>query len=534
MYVSGRPWHRIWPLLAVGAALSCGGEDLVDADGDGVADGVQDPNNVTVVTPTRPQGFVAGDLRDALNDEPLTGVRVELALGGLPEGIDPVFTTDASGTFRYGPLPAGAAFTLGFTADGYAPVRLSDLVIDDTAGDFPTINGALYVGPLYLLRTEGRFSVQVVSQEGARVAGAEVTVETAASYLWADAPRGSASGRATTDAQGLATVTGLPDAWSLPPRLEGAGAVTVHVAPVDQDGDGRVDLAGVTRVMSGREVRELGASMLVVLPRPVSAPLAVVATNVPGLVAPGATPSMLEALEPVRVVLNKPLDRDAVVVDLRDEEGEPVTSTLLVSGFENVLEVSAAEGLMAGREYNLALRLQAGDATPVEVLQMASPFFVRDERERAITVTGRFVDADGDEQWGAGTDRVEIELSIPLGRPLGNPAFQVEVFFDLDFNGTSTVGDGAGELPRSGEYPAPIVLSAAEPAPVNGAGLSGFTRFVAPRGINLPVPLGRTNGAVTFEVRFRPERNGGRVVTTPSGRPTPERLTGSAPLISGG
>jgi hypothetical protein len=529
MYVKGRTWH----LLALGAVLACGGEDLVDADGDGVADGVKDPNNVTVVTPTRPLGFVAGDLRDALNDEPLSGVKVELSMGGLPEGIDPVFTTDASGTFRYGPLPAGAAFTLRFTAEGYAPVRLSDLVIDDTAGDFPTLNGALYVGPLRLLRAEASFTVRVASAEGALVPGAEVTVETAASYLWADAARGGAHGRATTDAEGKAVVERLPNVWALPPSLEAAGAVTIHVAPVDLDGDGALDLAGVTRVMSGREVREQGATAWVVLPQPVAAPLAVLATNVPGLAVPGAAPSMLESAAPVRVVLNKPVDRDAVLVDLRDEQGEPVTSTLLVSGLENVLEISAAGGLMPGREYNLGLRIQALDATPVEVLQLASPFFVRDERDRAITVTGRFLD-DGDEQWGTGNDRVEIELSIPVGRPLSNPAFQLEVFFDLDLNGTSTVGDGAGELPRTGEYPSPILLNAAEPTPLNGAGLSGFTRFVSPRGINLPVPLGRNNGAVTFEVRFRPERNGGRAVTTPSGRAAPERLTGSAPLTSGG
>ncbi|MCA9554079.1 MAG: hypothetical protein KC933_28855, partial [Myxococcales bacterium] len=419
------------------------------------------------------------------------------------------------------------------TAEGYAPVLLSDLIIDDTAGDFPTLNGALYVGPLRLLRTEASFTVQVLSSEGGLVSDAEVTVETAASYLWGDTPRGSAHGRATTNAMGVAKVEGLPAVWSLPPSQEAAGAVTVHVGPVDVDGDGLVDLAGVTRALSGREVRDQGATLQVVLPAPVSAPLAVVATNVLGLAVPGAAPSMLEDQEPVRLALNKPVDRDSVVVDLRDEQGQPVTSTLLVSGYENVLEIGAAEGLMPGREYNLAVRLQAVDATPVEVLQIASPFFVRDERERAITVTGRFVELDGDELWGTGNDRIEIEVSIPLGRPLGNPAFAVEVYFDLDLNGTSTIGDGPGELPRSGDYPAPIVLNAAEPTPINGAGLSGFTRYVSPRAIALPVPLGRNNGAVTFEVRFRPERNGGRVVTTPSGRAAPERLTGSAPLVSG-
>lgn len=521
-------------MCAALAAGACSGEDFVDENGDGVADGIQDPNNVTVVTPTRPQGFVAGSLRDALNDEPLAAVQVEIAAGGLPAGLEPTLTTDASGSFEFGPIAAGAAFSLSFSAEGYAPVLLPNLIIDDTAGDFPTINGALYIGPLRLLRSTGTFTAQVVSAEGAPVSGARVTVETDARYLLVDSPRGRASGSASTDVDGNATVEGLPDVWSLPPSLEAAGGVVVHVDPVDSDADGVVDWAGLTRTLSGRELRENGRHTTIVLSRPINSALAGIASNVAGLLGRTAAPSVLEAGEPVRFVLNKPIDRESVVVDLRDETGESsVVSTLVVSGSENILEIGSATGLDAGREYNLSLRMQALDVTPLDVLEVSSPFFVRDVRDRAITVTGRFVDTNEDGQWGTGTDEVRIELSTPLGRPLANPAFVTELFMDLDLNGTSTVGDATGELPRNGvDYPAPIVLNAAEPLPANGSGRSGFTRYITARRVSLPTPLTNPAGSVAFEVRFVAERNGGRIIATPGGRDVPVVLSGTLSLAT--
>lgn len=520
------------PLVAAAALAACSGDDVVDEDGDGIADGIVDPNNVTVVTPTRPTGYVAGELVDAVNDEPIAGVEVTLSAGGLAD-VEPL-TTDPSGTFEFGPIPAGATFNLRFVAEGYASVLLSELIIDDTAGDFPTSNGALYVGPLRLLRTTGTFFVQVVSEEGAPVGGAQVTVETAARYLWDDAPRGRAAAGAQTDAGGLATVEGLPDVWTLPPSLEGAGAVTVSVAPVDVDGDGVVDWSGRTLSLSGRALREGGRRALVVLSRPVQTPLEVIASNVAGLLGPNAAPAVLETGEPVRLVMNKPIDRESVVVDLRDELGEAtLVPTVVVGGFENVLEIGAATGLDAGREYNLSVRLQALDVTPLDVFERSSPFFVRDVRDRAITATGHFLDRNADALWGTGADEVRVELSTPLGRPRASPAFAVELWLDLDLDGTSTVGDSAGELPSGGrDYPAPLVLSADEPSPPNGAGRSGFTRFVGARRTNLSAPLSNPAGSVAFEVRFPPGRNGGRVVTTPSGREVPERLSGTLSLRS--
>lgn len=531
MYAQRRSFARLAPCLAL-SLLACSGEDFVDANGDGVADGIQAPNNVTVVTPTQPMGHVAGILRDALNDEPLSGVKVELAAGGLPDGFEPTLNTDTSGTFEFGPLAAGAAFSLSFSVEGYASVLLPDLIIDDTAGNFPTLNGALYIGPLRLLRTGGTFSVQVVSAEGAAVPNARVTVETGARYLMVDTPRGTAAVSGATNTDGVATLEGLPDVWSLPPSLEAAGSVVVHVDAVDLDANGSIEWAGATRSLSGRELRDNGRTLTVVLNRPVQTPLAPIASNIGGLLAPTSAPSVLEAGDPVRVVLNKSIDRDSVVVDLRDEKGESaLVSTLVVSGYENILEIGSATGLDAGREYNLSLRMQAQDVTPLDVLELSSPFFVRDVRDRAITVTGRFVDINGDGAWGSGNDEVQIELSTPLGRPNAVPAFTAELYLDLDINGTSTVGDGAGELPRSGaDYPSPIVLSAGEPVPANGAGRSGFTRYFAARAINLPVSLTNPAGSVSFEVRFPAQRNGGHIVATPGGREVPVRLSGTLSL----
>lgn len=532
MYVHGRTRILIGPALAA-ALVACGGDEIVDADGDGVADGVQEPNNVTVVTPTRPQGFVAGLLRDAQNGEPLAGVAVRLSLGGLSAAIVPELTTEADGAFEFGPLPAGATFALHFEAAGYAPVDLSGLIIDDTAGDFPVNNGGLFLGPIQMLRTEGQFTVQVVSQEGTPVQGARVTMETAVRYLVDGQAQGRFDANGATDADGRVTVTGLPDVWALPPSYDAVAGLAVRVSPVDLDGDGVTDFAGVTRTFTGREVREGGAIPLLVLPAPVTQGLAVIASNVAGLLGVNANPAVIEADETVQVVFNKAIDRESLVIDMRDEVGELVVTTVVVSGVENILAIGAASGFEAGREYNLAVRVQAADDTPLDVLERATPFFVRDERDRAITVTGQFLDVNDDGEWGNGGDRVEIVVSTPIGRPRANPAFVAELYLDLDLNGTSTVGDAPGELPRGGRpYPAPILVNAAEPVVANGAARSGYTRVIAPRGIGLPQPLLNRGGTVAFEVRVPSSRNAGRFVTTPSGRNVPERISGSLSFMS--
>ena len=44
---------------------------MTDDDGNGVADGILTPNNISVITPTLPRGFVAGQVIDATTGQAL-------------------------------------------------------------------------------------------------------------------------------------------------------------------------------------------------------------------------------------------------------------------------------------------------------------------------------------------------------------------------------------------------------------------------------------------------------------------------------
>lgn len=521
------------PIVAAGllAVAACSSDDPADANNDGIADGVLDPNNVTVVAPTRPQGYVAGEVWDAATNRPLADATVRVIGGGI--AADPA-TTPAEGGFEFGPIAAGAAFSVVISKDGYTSATFTGLTIDDSAGNFPTINGAVYIGPVALLPTTGTFDVLVVSSAGAPVPGAVVTAEAGLSHLLAGAARGAAHASGTTDMDGRVTIGGLPNLRALPPRFANVSGLTVNVAPVDLDNDGVPDLDGTTVLVSGADVRGQALPQLVVLDAPGDGNLRVVASNVTGFVGASTAPAIIASGAPARVVFSAPIDRESLLVDLRNEAGtNMLTTSFVVSALGNVLTVMSADPLSRGQEYNLSLRVQSVDSNPLQIVDVAAPFFVQDDRQEPIEVLATFNDGNVDGLWGSGTDDFVIVVSAPVGMPAANPAFRLELWVALDLNGTSTVGDAPGELPARGAFPAPLLVDAREPDPGNGSTRSGYTRFLAPLRINLPIPIGQNAGSVDYEVRFTPERNGGQFVTTPGGRAAPARDTGTAALTSG-
>ncbi len=513
------------------AAVACSSDDPADANNDGIADGVLDPNNVTVVAPTRPQGYVAGEVWDAATNRPLSEATVRLIGGGID--AEPV-ATPAEGAFEFGPIAAGAAFSIVIEKDGYTRASFTGLAIDDSAGNFPTINGAVYIGPVALLPTTGSFDVLVVSREGAPVPGAMITAESNLSHLVADSARGAAHATAMTDMDGRASIAGLPDVRALPPRHRGSSGLSIHVAPVDLDGDDVPDLDGTTVLVGGDAVRDQALPELIVLDAPGDGNLRIIASNVTGFLGGSTAPAIIADGAPARVVFSAPIDRESLLVELRNEMGtSSLTTSFVVSALGNVVTITSADPLSRGQEYNLALRVQSLDSNPLQIVDVAAPFFVEDNRQDPIEVLATFNDGNLDGQWGSGQDDFVVVVSAPVGAAGANPAFRLELWVALDLNGTSTVGDAPGELPARGALPAPIVVEASEPLPGNGAARSGYTRFLAPVRINLPVPIGQNAGSVDYEVRFTPERNGGRFITTPGGRAAPARDTGTAALTSG-
>lgn len=508
--------------LLVGACcLAACGSTPEDADGDGYADGVYAPNNVTVVTPVKPLGHVGGAVLDFTTGVPIPGASVALSGAGLALAAQ----TDAQGNFLFGPIPA-TRYALRIAVSGYEDALVTaDIPL--AAGDFPLDNASVFVGPVGLVPNTGEVTLQLISDRGVPVAGAQVAVETAARFFLDGVARGSTVRRGESDPTGRVVITSLPDVRALPPRLVDQASLVVMIEPTDLDGDMVPDLRGRTVTLGGAEVRASARPFTVVLDADDPGAFQVIAASIPKLRTPALTaPSIVDAMTPIRIVFNRPIDRDSVVVDLRDESGEvlvPVTTALGQLG--NSLEITPTNALSTGQEYNFALRVRTAAGVTPAALELATTFFVRAESSQGLTAVGNFVDADGDGAWGTGSDFLRVVLSRPIGRPAGG--FRSEVWMNLDLNGSGTLGDGQGELPAGGgAYPPGFAVDAAEPQPGNAAGLSGFTRFLANIGVNLPTPRAAADGPVQFEVRFDAQ------ATDAEGRPPPNRITGVATLVN--
>lgn len=474
-----------------------------------------DYNNINSVTPTMPTGFVSGMVMNAAADAPLSDVRV--VLFGGEAGAET--TTNDSGEFKFGPISAGAEFSLQLSADGFIGATLAPISIDDAAGNFPTSNGSVFVGPIALIPSSGSFEVLVVDEQGGPVQGARVDFRATPRFIDASGKWSTyATATATSDADGIAKVSGLPDLR----RVSFGAELEIQAAPHDTNGDGRFELSGATLSLSGDALLNAGTPVLV-LRAGGSAAIAIIASNLGTLVdRTGAFP-VISANEPITIAFNKAIERDSVVIDLRDELGgtPAIPAPFVLSASGNVLTIDPAEDLQQGREYNLSVSVASTRNGVRETFTAATPLFARVDINAPIAITGRFIDVNRNGAWGDG-DNLELASSIPIGRARGSN-LRAELWVALDFNASGVLGDSQGELPASGQpYPASLQITLAEPTPGNGAGLSGFTRFFAPYPVSLVTPLPNTGGGVAFEVRIMD------AVSDISGRPAPDRTTGTA------
>lgn len=531
--------NRLFVSLSCAAllGLACS-DEITDSDGNGVADGILMPNNISVITPTTPRGYVAGQVTDGTTGKALGSANVRIYGGG----IDVPLKSDPDGRFQHGPVPAGASFSIEISKAGYTTAHLTNRQISDSAGDFPTDNGGLWVGPIGVLPLGTNLKVQVVTYTGRSVVGANVSVETSVAYFDANSARGTSVASGETDETGVATITNLANVFAFSPRRRNSGGITINVDPVDVDGDGKNDLRGTVMSISGEAAYRQQEPYLVVLQTAEEQdPFEIVASNVDRLVAGKNpdNPTVLDLDETIYIVFNQPVSGgDTFLATLVDETGEnELALTVTLGNLGNVVQLTHDTQFLAGQEYNLRISARTAASETGSMIQVAAPFFGRGDPTEAIRVQGSFVDRNSDGRWGNGADRIELRLNKPIGRSdtTNGQGFVAEMYVELDLNGTSTVGDFRGELPRPGSgrpYPEPILLNSLEPTPDNGAARSGFTKYMAPFTTGLILPLTELEGPVAFELRFKPDRNSGNFLVDPEGREAPERLEGTATLVN--
>ncbi|MFP2960716.1 carboxypeptidase-like regulatory domain-containing protein [Myxococcus sp. 1LA] len=435
------------PFLAFGC-----GDDLVDSDGDGIADGVREPDTVTVVTPATPKGTVSGQVLST-NLQPLTEVTVEMTIGSSAEVVSA--TTDAKGNFTYRNVPGGAQVLLTFSKPGYATLRAQSTV-PSTAGNVPINNGNASFGLVTLARLDGTLNFLVVSPTGRPAAGARATLEATPAGSISIGDLSSSTVRsvvveATANEQGLLSFAGIPSAAELA-RLGSGAQYRLWVSPIDSNGDGIPETGGYVSTYSGAEVVANSTTRLISLPysRPQNVPLSIESSNVASLRGGGADFHPLRNLvrvgEPIHVFFNQPIQQGSLLVRMTSEDASEslgVTATVNNGGYSATINPGVT---VDGREYNLDVR--AVSAEGGSLYSTVGYFFAgaaTGPAQATAISTARYQETSlvGVPDLNPG-ESVYINFNHPISRTFAT-AQHVQVFFNDDINGSGRKGDAVGE-----------------------------------------------------------------------------------------
>ncbi len=438
-------------VFALGAA--CG---PTDENGDGIADGIRTPDNVSQVAPSTPQGTVSGQVL-TMGYTPLAGAQVTLNLGAAGEEGSRTTQTDAAGEFRFTKIPGGAQVQVTITKEGYGTAR-QRVVVPSSAGNFPINDGNALAGPFALTRLDQTVRVLVVDHAGKPARGARATIlgSPAAASLSEFGTYGNGQGavvvEATADDAGLVTFNGLPNAGEL---TRVSGRYDLHVHAIDSDGDGVIDSAGryltynaqliandpSPRVVKLEDAREPGALQLLT-------------SNVPSLNVGGSPPNQnfLGAGEPIHLVFNQALAGKSVLAHLTDEHGkQSLTVSAAVTAPGNVVTITPGSTIEAGREYNLSVRVVSQDTGG---FFQATGYFYGGDPLTAITPMLHSMtwkeEGTNDGQLGSG-ESVTFNLTVPVGKVLAGSG--PWAFFNYDLNGSMIIGDAPGEFGHDNGFP---------------------------------------------------------------------------------
>lgn len=443
-------------LMAVLPLLAWGCGDATDADNDGVADGIREPNNVSVVVPSTPKGTVSGQVLTTTL-QPLADVTVAMTIGSQPTGKSA--TTDPSGNFVMTDVPAGAQVLLTFSKAGYSTLRATSTV-PSAAGTVPINNGNASFGPVTLTQLNSSLSVTVVTPQGRPAVGAKgvLEVDRAGSVILSnyDSVASVVSKvyvEATADSNGILTFTGVPSGVELA-RLN--GTYNLWIAPMDSNGDGVVDTGGYVKSYSGGSIVGTQATTLAQLAysKPTGAgALTIEGGNVAslkGIAEVDPLRNLVRPGEPIYVYFNQPVQPGSLLVRLTDEyakESLPVTASVNVGGYSAT--ITPASGIVQeGKEYNIFVRAVAAEGGTN--YSRTGFFFGGDQATpKAISIAELRYQETSLPPAAAATqlnslEEVFVNFNSPIAKQVGQ---SVQVFFAADIDNNGTVGGNSfGEV----------------------------------------------------------------------------------------
>lgn len=427
------------------------------------------------VTGAESTGTVGGVLVDSVSRAPLEGVDVSLVAGG--RSFDPV-TTDSGGTFRFTSVPAGEVLVGIASPDGYRPAWIRE-ELPNAAGQFPSSNATLTLGPIGLVALSERFSLRVLDLQGRPVPQYSVGLLSFVEYI--DFSTGSGVGRGesltqvTTDVDGNAVFAAFPDYYAMGPGV--SSNIVVLLPPRDAEGDGIFEYSGGDRLFNMRALADPTPD--VILDAGYTTALTVRASTISRWVAgaPAGAEAVLGINDSIHVAFSLPIS-DAEVV-LTDEDGVVTAPAPTLTYYQDAIEIGFAAPLAPGREYNLSLHATSTLGERNLSIDLGAPFFTRGVAE--VTVTSKTRDIN----------TLVLEFSEPIGGTGTLAGGNCVVYVDADLDGLGAVGDTNGEL---GHPTCSIMMSPVEPNPPGVVTASGYTRYwsmtLPTVGLGVPLPSG--------------------------------------------
>jgi hypothetical protein len=438
----------------------CGG-DPEDANGDGIADGIQNPNNVSVVVPATPKGTVSGQVLST-SLAPLADVNVSLTIGGAAESRKT--TTNPEGNFAFQDVPAGAQVLVTVAKQGYASLRATSTV-PGTAGNVPINNGNASFGPITLSQLNGSLRFQLITPTGVPAANARATLEASPSGTiilsnFENTPESVSNVvvEATSNAQGVVTFTDIPSPTELA-RLN--GQYRLWVAPIDSNSDGIPETGGFVDTYAGSTMVSNSTPRLITLPisRPPNAgggfsTFGIDNSNVGSIkLSTDFDPirNMVKPGEAIHLFFNQPVQQNSVLVRLTDEYAKdllPVSAAVTNGGY--VATITPGQGIQEGREYNMHIRavsLETG-----AIVSRTGFFFGGDVATPRAPALAEFryqetalPPAAAAQQINDG-ERIYVNFNVPVAR-VGIQSPVVQVFFNADIDNNGTIGGSSiGEV----------------------------------------------------------------------------------------
>jgi hypothetical protein len=460
-----------------------------DSNGDGIADGVYTPNDVSVIAPAATFGTVTGLVIDG-NGAPISGASVKASLAaGVQTG-----STDANGAFTFTHVPGGANVGLSITKDGYSTAYSSTLV-PNSAGNVPANDAIGYAGTFRLFQMQSSLTVQVVGYDGSLVPATGV-VQVSPTYgvqgVYSGENEyfvGSTVSHATAS-NGQIVFTKLPqmsELAKLGTSSTSVGQISIVIDPTDVNNDGVYDYGGATLFLTAQQIIDSPGLLQVVLPdSDQNVPLQIVGSNCNSLVSPSVnnspTNSLIATTDKVYVAFNQRVLNNSVSssfsVNVLDDDGTPFPVSVESGASPNVFDFTPVGGssFQPGHGYTVTVQAIAADSRPQTLTKFTGYCFVQPNNSSPNLVHAYYPSADTSLPVGAQVQlEFDSEFGLETSNGTGGGAVAAYINYDLDndakYNSQGEI-TSAGALSPAGGY-----VAVPDPTKPNPGGLSRFWIF---------------------------------------------------------